>query len=215
MKKFLILFLFLISCQSAGDYEYSSGTSLYIDGSAAECVYDARTQTAHENNCENLGKMRLDGTAGVTAELQPTSSESIENVYLVFKDNDSDLNIPKLELDAQTDASEGWFELRIYFLDKENIYVWDRSGIEFTPGSLYYYNGSEWSDLDLVNKIREILYEESREITIRDILISWDRINVSVTLGDDIQYLELVNYILEFDRNTLELLDINEITKPL
>lgn len=217
MKKILVLFLFLVSCQSS---DYDSGTSLYIDGSASECVYDARTQTAHENDCENLGWswIKTDGSDGIKVELQPVSSTSIENVYPVFKEDGIDLNIPKLEFNASSDVTDGWFELRTYFLDKENIYIWNRSGVATSSNELFFYNGSEWKDwMNIEEAVKINLPQEYAEldVAIRDMLISADKINVSATLGDDIQYLELVNYILEFDRNTMELLNINEITKPL
>lgn len=213
MKKFLALFLLLTSCQSA---DYNSGTTLYMDGSAMECIFDARTQTAHEYDCENLGKTRLFGQVGPTAELQPLSNISLDKVYLVFEENGKDLGVAKSEMDSYLNTA-GWFELRIYFFDKENIYVWNRSGEEFISGTLNFYNGSDWKDLEIEEKVREALPEEfaSEELTIRDILISEDEISVSATIGDDIQYLELVNYVMNFDAATMELLDLDETTKPL
>lgn len=210
MKKFLALFLLLTSCQSA---DYNSGTALYMDGSAMDCIFDARTQTAHEYNCENLGKTRLFGQVGPTAELQPVSSTSLDKVYLVFEENGEDLGIPKNEMDSYVNTA-GWFELRIYFLDRDNIYVWNRSGEEFIPGTLSFYNGSEWKDLDIEGTVKNNLPEAAQELVVRDVLISWDKINVSVTVDDDIQYLELVNYILTFDRGTMKLLDLNTLTQP-
>lgn len=203
MKKFLAIFLLLTSCQSA---EYSSGDSLFLDGSAEQCKV--------ANECENLGWARLDN--GVIVELQPEDPSDFEQVRLVFKQNGEDLGVQPLEVDSMI-GTANWFELRVYFLDSENIYVWNRSGEEFTPGNLWFYNGIEWKDLDLVENVKKNLPEEyqSEDFTVRDILISDAIINVSVTIGDDIQYLELVNYILEFDRVSMELVDSTQNVKPL
>lgn len=148
MKKiFLPLVSLLVSCTTALEEPEYSGVSLEVDEGYKTCIVD----------CGMIGEADLG--EGLFVRLMAESVD-YKSVYVEFLQNDQNLGIPKYSLATQLDVGGAdWFNLKVYFINKGSIYLWDKGGHEVTIGTLYNFDGSSWSAFDLNVSILKALPE--------------------------------------------------------
>lgn len=227
MKKYLLIILvgiLLISCNTSDDVLMEDevlpqndiiGDELRVDQGYMGCIFDKETQSSKEFDCANLGEIAISNTTTATAAIMPVDND-LKKVYIAFTSYGKDLNIPKHEFETAVDANMDWSGWRVYFLNEENIYIWDRSGGEGSDGSgIAFYNGESWYDWDFHSAIEANLPAEYQTevyaLVEMKISESENEIDLGVRMGEG--YGNTVNYILTFDRSTFEFKELEEKQK--